>query len=68
MTYIKAWLIPWQSGQIGIGYTNEVCRTGTRELRQKDPDFAALCELLGPFDQIRMKRHFKKVIEFRPPR
>ncbi|ARP98265.1 hypothetical protein DFP91_5808 [Pseudorhodoplanes sinuspersici] len=68
MTYIKAWLIPWEPGQIGIGYTNEVGQTGTRELRQRDPDFVEFCELLGPFDQIRMTRHLNKVIAFKPPR
>ena len=63
--YVKAWLIPWEPGLIGVGYKTAVGNVETKELRERDPEFPELRALLGPFDAAKLERHLTKVIPFK---
>jgi len=62
--YVKAWLVPWEPGQLGVGYTTETGKICLKELRERDPEFPQLRALLGPLDADKVERHFAKAVSF----
>ena len=58
--YRRAWIIPWEPGQIGVGYTTTEGQCGMREFRWNDPEAAELHFALSDEDRIKLEQHFER--------
>ena len=66
--YQRVWLVPWEPGQIGIGYATSDGEHGFREFRWNDPEAWQLYSALNDRDRIKLQEHFDKVTPLRKSR
>ena len=58
--YAKVWLVPWEPGQIGVGFTTDTGQIGLKELRERDPEYEQIRSLSNPIDIEKLERHLQR--------
>lgn len=61
---IRAWLIPWRDGQLGIAYTTKSGIESSRPVRSDDPELPILRSLLTTAGQWKLDAQINNVVPF----